>query len=187
MSQNPGVWEETQKSAEFASLRKSFRGFAFPLTAAFLGWYFLYILLTAFARDFVSIKVIGNINVAFLVALAFAITASANLPAVLMSLFWKEFNTRGAVWAIYGGLIAAVGLFAFSPVVPGGATSLIPSDTGIIFNWFPLSNPGLVSIPFGFFMGWLGTKTSNERNYAKYAELEVRSLTGADIGKAVSH
>lgn len=69
MSQNPGVWEETQKSAEFASLRKSFRGFAFPLTAAFLGWYFLYILLTAFARDFVSIKVIGNINVAFILGL----------------------------------------------------------------------------------------------------------------------
>lgn len=128
-----------------------------------------------------------GLNVAFLVALAFAIAASANLPAVLMSLFWKEFNTRGAVWAIYGGLIAAVGLLAFSPVVSGAATSLIPSDTGIIFNWFPLSNPGLISIPFGFFMGWLGTKTSNERNYAKYAELEVRSLTGADIGKAVSH
>lgn len=69
MSQNQGVWEETQKSAEFASLRKSFRGFAFPLTAAFLGWYFLYILLTAFARDFVSIKVIGNVNIAFVLGL----------------------------------------------------------------------------------------------------------------------
>jgi cation/acetate symporter len=55
------------------------------------------------------------------------------------------------------------------------------------FNWFPLANPGLVSIPFGFFMGWLGTVTSNERNYAKYAELEVRSLTGAHIAKAVEH
>jgi cation/acetate symporter len=128
-----------------------------------------------------------GLNVAFLVALAFAIAASGNLPAVLMSLFWKEFNTRGAVWAIYGGLFSAVGLIAFSSVVTGTATSLIPVDTGIVFNWFPLSNPGLVSIPFGFLMGYLGTKTSTERNYAKYAELEVRSLTGAHIAKAAEH
>ncbi|MEN9872481.1 MAG: hypothetical protein RL450_416 [Actinomycetota bacterium] len=128
-----------------------------------------------------------GLNVAFLVALAFAIAASGNLPAVLLSLFWKEFNTRGAVWAIYGGLFSAVGLLIFSPVVSGAATSLIPFDSGIAFNWFPLANPGIVSIPFGFFMGWLGTKTSNERNYAKYAELEVRSLTGAGIAKAVQH
>ncbi|MEY3587325.1 MAG: hypothetical protein RJB32_621 [Actinomycetota bacterium] len=128
-----------------------------------------------------------GLNVAFLVALAFAIAASGNLPAVLMSLFWKEFNTRGAVWAIYGGLFSAVGLIIFSPVVSGAATSLIPADSGIMFNWFPLANPGLVSIPFGFLMGFLGTKTSNERNYAKYAELEVRSLTGAHISKAAEH
>ncbi len=128
-----------------------------------------------------------GLNVAFLVALAFAIAASGNLPAVLFSLFWKEFNTRGAVWAIYGGLFSAVGLLIFSPVVSGAATSLIPLDSGIVFSWFPLANPGIVSIPFGFFMGWLGTKTSNERNYAKYAELEVRSLTGAGIAKAVQH
>jgi cation/acetate symporter len=55
------------------------------------------------------------------------------------------------------------------------------------FNYFPLSNPGIISIPLGFLAGWLGTVTSNERNSAKYAELEVRSLTGAAIGKAVKH
>lgn len=60
------VWEETQKSAEFQALRRKFRNFAFPLTAAFLVWYFGYILLTAFAREWVSIKVIGNINIAFI-------------------------------------------------------------------------------------------------------------------------
>jgi uncharacterized membrane protein (DUF485 family) len=64
--QQPDIWEKTQASPEFAKLRKQFRGFAFPLTAAFLGWYFLYILLTAFARDFVSTPVIGNINIAFI-------------------------------------------------------------------------------------------------------------------------
>ena len=129
-----------------------------------------------------------GLNVAFLVAIAFAIAASGNLPAVLYSLFWKNFNTRGAVWAIYGGLFSALILLILSPIVTGTATSLIPYvEGGLKFNFFPLSNPGIVSIPFGFFAGWLGTVTSNERNTAKYAELEVRSLTGAAIGKAVKH
>jgi cation/acetate symporter len=117
-----------------------------------------------------------NLNVAFLVALAFAVAASGNLPAILYSLFWKRFNTRGAVWAIYGGLGTAVFLVIFSPVVSGGATSLISDHD---FSWFPLENPGILSIPAGFFFGWLGTILSREYNESKYAELEVRSLTGA--------
>ena len=133
---------------------------------------------------------VQTLNVAFLVSIAFAIAASGNLPAVLYTLFWKKFNTRGAVWAIYGGLAAAVILLVFSPIVsqpllPNLAAAPLFKEAH--FAWFPLSNPGLVSIPFGFLMGWLGTITSNEKNTAKYAELEVRSLTGAAIGKAVSH
>ncbi len=132
-----------------------------------------------------------GLNVAFLVAIAFAIAASANLPAVLYSLFWKRFNTRGAVWAIYGGLLMAIVLLIFSGNVSGTETSFIkclPDAVSCVkFNYFPLNNPGIVSIPFGFLMGWLGTITSNEKNTAKYAELEVRSLTGAAIGKAVQH
>ena len=124
-------------------------------------------------------------NVAFLVALAFAIAASANLPTILYSLFWKRFNTRGALWSIYGGLISAIGLIIFSPVVSGGATSLFK---GSDWQWFPLSNPGIVSIPLAFFLGWLGTVTSKEQpDLAKFAEMEVRSLTGAGAEKAVSH
>ena len=46
-------------------------------------------------------------NIAFLVALAFAVAAAANLPTILYSLFWKRFNTRGALWSMYGGLILA--------------------------------------------------------------------------------
>jgi cation/acetate symporter len=128
-----------------------------------------------------------GLNVAFLVGLAFAIAASANLPTVLMTMFWKNFNTRGAVFAIYGGLGMALFLLVLSPNFSGAANSLIPLGTGIDWNYFPLRNPGLISIPFGFLMGWIGTVTSSERNIAKYAELEVRSLTGADIGKSVSH
>jgi cation/acetate symporter len=117
-----------------------------------------------------------NLNVAFLVALAFAVAASGNLPAILYSLFWRRFNTQGATWAIYGGLGVALFLVIFSPVVSGGPTAMI-SDKD--FSWFPLENPGIISIPAGFFFGWLGTVLSRERDDAKYDELEVRSLTGA--------
>ena len=125
-----------------------------------------------------------NLNVAFLVALAFAVAASGNLPAILYSLFWRRFNTTGAVAAIYGGLVSAVVLVAFSPVVSGSPTAMFPRAD---FAWFPLQNPGIISIPFGFFCGWLGTILSKEYNAAKYAELEVRSLTGAHTAGAVSH
>jgi cation/acetate symporter len=116
-----------------------------------------------------------NLNVAFLVALAFAVAASGNLPAILYSLFWRRFNTSGAVWAIYGGLISAVVLVFFSPVVSGAPTSMFPNSD---WQWFPLSNPGIISIPLGFLCGWIGTVISKETDEHKYAELEVRSLTG---------
>ncbi len=116
-----------------------------------------------------------NLNVAFLVALAFAVAASGNLPAILYSLFWRRFNTSGAVWAIYGGLISAVVLVFFSPVVSGAPTSMFPDSD---WQWFPLSNPGIISIPLGFLCGWIGTVISKETDEDKYAELEVRSLTG---------
>ncbi|MCU1692294.1 MAG: solute:Na+ symporter [Frankiales bacterium] len=115
-------------------------------------------------------------NVAFLVALAFAVAASANLPTILYSLFWKRFNTRGCLWSIYGGLIITIVLIAFSPAVSGLPTSMLKNSD---FDIFPLANPGIVSIPLSFLLGWLGTITSKEYNAAKYAEMEVRSLTGA--------
>ncbi|MFJ6442328.1 hypothetical protein [Streptomyces sp. NPDC091649] len=118
-----------------------------------------------------------DLNVAFLVGLAFAVAASANLPALLYSLFWRGFTTRGAVWAVYGGLVPAVVLVLVSPVVSGSPTSLFP---GADFQLFPLENPGLVSIPLGFLAGWIGTVTSPEPpDEAKHAEAEVRALTGA--------
>jgi cation/acetate symporter len=118
-----------------------------------------------------------SLNVAFLVALAFAVAASGNLPAILYSLFWKRFTTQGATWAIYGGLITAVVLVFFSPVVSGTPTAMFSSHD---WQWFPLSNPGIISIPVGFLAGWLGTILSREQaDERKYAELEVRSLTGA--------
>ncbi|MEE1930484.1 cation acetate symporter [Streptomyces sp. TRM 70351] len=125
-----------------------------------------------------------SLNVAFLVALAFAIAASANLPTLLLSLFWKRFNTQGAVAGIYGGLISAVGLVIFSPVVSGSEKALV---TGADFAWFPLSNPGLVSIPLGLLCAVVGTLMSDENNPRRYAELQVRALTGAGAEGASHH
>jgi cation/acetate symporter len=135
-----------------------------------------------------------KLNIAFLVALAFAVAASANLPSIVYNMFWRRFNTRGATWAIYGGLISCVVLVFFSPVVSGlgvnpvtGASlSLFPAD--VDFHWFPLQNPGIVSIPLGFFFGWLGTVTSKEPEAEdRFTELEVRAFTGAGAEKAVHH
>ncbi len=125
-------------------------------------------------------------NIAFLVALAFAVAASANLPTILYSLFWRGFTTRGAVWSMYGGLGATVVLIVFSPVFSGTPTSMF--GEAVNFAWFPLSNPGIVSIPLGFFLGWLGSVTSNTKeNPLLASEMAVRSLTGHGAEKAVEH
>ncbi|GAA5227218.1 solute symporter family protein [Paeniglutamicibacter antarcticus] len=124
-------------------------------------------------------------NVAFLVALAFAVAASANLPTILFSLFWKKFTTQGAVWSMVGGLSSAILLIVFSPVMSSLPTSMIP---GADFAIFPLANPGLVSIPLAFFLGWLGSVLDrNTEDPIKAAEMEVRSLTGVGAEKAVDH
>jgi cation/acetate symporter len=132
-------------------------------------------------------------NIAFLVALAFAVAASANLPTILYSLFWRKFNTTGALCSIYGGLAITLVLIVFSPVVSGKpvdpatgrSTSMLQ---GVDFHLFPLDNPGLVSIPLSFLLGYLGTVLSKDRpDPAKVAEMEVKSLTGAGAAKALVH
>ena len=136
------------------------------------------------------VAIVGGIgangqNVAFLVALAFAVAASANLPTIVYSLFWKRFTTRGALWSMYGGLGSAIILISLSPVVSGAETSMIPAAD---FAVFPLANPGIVSIPLAFLLGWLGTITDRRReDPAKQVEMEVRSLTGVGAEKASAH
>ena len=137
------------------------------------------------------VAIVGGIlaygqNIAFLVALAFAVAASANLPTILYSLFWSRFNTRGALWSIYGGLASALLLIAFSPVVSGSETSMI-TNPNVDFSFFPLANPGIISIPLGFFLGWLGTVTHQESNAQKWAEVEVKSLTGHGVAESIEH
>jgi len=72
-------YEEVQASPEFAELRRRFRRFVFPVTALFLGWYFLYVVLAAYAPDFMSTQVVGKINIGLILGLlqfvsTFAIT-----------------------------------------------------------------------------------------------------------------
>ena len=134
------------------------------------------IVLSLFAQD---------LNIAFLVALAFAVAASANLPSILLNLFWPRFNTRGATWAIYGGLIVCVGLIIFSPNVSGDPRALFENND---WSYFPLKNPGIISIPAGFLFGIIGTLTSKEPEaIEKYKKFEFRALTGAGAEKAVQH
>jgi cation/acetate symporter len=124
-------------------------------------------------------------NVAFLVALAFAVAASANLPTIVYSLYWKRFNTRGALWSMYGGLISCLVLIIFSPAVSGNKSAMIP---GADFDFFPLANPGIVSIPLAFILGIVGTLTSKDTGDPELnAEMEVRSLTGVGAEKATHH
>lgn len=124
-------------------------------------------------------------NIAFLVALAFAVAASANLPTIIYSLFWRRFNTRGALFSIYGGLISTLVLIFFSPAISGSETAMLPNADWAIF---PLSNPGIISIPFGFLMGIIGTFLGKSDEFPdKEAEMEVRSMTGVGVEKAVQH
>ena len=91
-SQDP-VYAELAASKEFAELRRRYRGFAFPWTVAFLVWYLLYVVMSMWAHDFMSTKIVGNINVAlvfgllqfvstFLIAWAYARYADRRLDPV---------------------------------------------------------------------------------------------------------
>jgi cation/acetate symporter len=118
-----------------------------------------------------------SLNIAFLVALAFAVAASANLPVIVLSLFWRRFNTAGAVCGLATGLASSLVLIAISPSILGAADAI-----------FPLENPGIVSIPLGFLGAVLGTLLKREPQAEhKFTELSVRANTGLGAERAVSH
>jgi cation/acetate symporter len=120
-------------------------------------------------------------NVAFLVGLAFAVAASANLPTILFSLYWKRFNTTGAVVGILVGLFGSLLMVALGPNVMGPKGLFLKGSDPL----FPLENPGIYSIPLGFVAAWLGTMLSREpASEAMYDELRVRALTGLGAEEA---
>ena len=120
-------------------------------------------------------------NVAFLVGLAFAVAASANLPTILFSLYWKRFTTSGAVTGILVGLFGSLLLVVVGPNVMGPKGLMFKGSDPL----FPLENPGIVSIPLGFLAAWLGTIMSREpASEEMYEELRVRALTGLGAEEA---
>ena len=124
-----------------------------------------------------------SLNIAFLVGLAFAMAASANLPVILYSLHWRRFNTAGAVSAVVVGLTTAVGLAAMGPSVIGPQGIMLHGVKPLI----SLSNPGIISIPAGFLAGWLATiLTGREaRSEARFDQLRLRALTGYGAERSV--
>ncbi len=114
------------------------------------------------------------------------VAATANLPSILYSLYWKRFSTAGAVWSIFGGLITAVVLIIFSPAVSGVPTAMFPN---VDFALFPVDTPAIVSVPVGFFLGWLGSvlKPDGGKFADQAPEMEVRSMTGAGAEAALDH
>lgn len=139
----------------------------------------------------VAILLGPNANVAFLVGLAFAVAASANLPVIVLSLFWKRFTTRGAVCGLGTGLVASILLIILSPSIMGidaANTSAAARHLIQLRPIFPLDNPGILSIPLGFAGAILGSLLGREpAAAAKYDELLVRASTGLGAEKATLH
>ena len=129
----------------------------------------------------VSIAGGSGFNVSVLVALAFTIASSVTLPALLFALFWRRFNTTGAIVGMLSGLIASLGLILLSvPVWPG------PDSEGSPLGSLALDVPAIFSVPVGFIACWLGTMLSREPEAeAKFDELYVRSETGHGAEAAI--
>ena len=105
-------------------------------------------------------------NVAYMVGLAFAIAASANFPALLLSILWRRFTTNGAVASILVGTLSSLVLIYFSPTIQ--VTILKHASAP-----FPLKNPGLISIPLAFLVGIAVSLLGNESQaQEKFAEVE---------------
>ncbi|WP_050182768.1 solute symporter family protein [Domibacillus robiginosus] len=115
-----------------------------------------------------------TMNVAFLVSLAFCIAASANLPVIIYTIYWKRFNTTGALSAMVTGLVTALVLVALSPNIWSPEGTAILTGTAL----FPLTNPAIISVPAGFIAGYIGSIVSAKADERKYAEVAVKANTG---------
>ena len=106
-------------------------------------------------------------NVAYMVGLAFAIAASANFPALVLSIFWRRFTTRAAQLSMFAGTASSLLLIAFSPAI---MVDLLQQPAAIV----PLKNPGIISIPLSFAVAIITTillpEPESERKYAEVAE-----------------
>ncbi|GEK30397.1 cation acetate symporter [Kurthia zopfii] len=124
-----------------------------------------------------------TLNVAFLVSLAFCIAASANLPVIIYTIYYKKFNTTGAMAAMLTGLISALVLVIVSPNIWSPEGTAIFTGTPL----FPLTNPAIVSVPLGFLAGWIGSLVGAKSDAKKYAEVKVKANTGVATSGSVDH
>ena len=122
----------------------------------------------------IVIAIVGgsDLNVSYMVGLAFAVAASANFPALLLALTWRRFNTTGAVTGVLVGVVSSITLVLIGPDVRSDPIEIIPG--------VPLSQPALLSVPLGFLGCILGTLLSREESRAdrSFNELHVRAETG---------
>jgi cation/acetate symporter len=111
-------------------------------------------------------------NVAFMVGLAFAVAASANFPALLLSIVWRRFTTAGAVAAIVSGSVVSVVLIVLSPTI---LVDLLHRSAAV----FPLRNPAIVSMPIGFVCGIVASLAAREPEAeARFDEEKLRTYLG---------
>lgn len=112
-------------------------------------------------------------NVAFMVGLAFAVAASGNFPALVLSVFWRGFTTAGAVTAIVFGTVSSLVLIALSPTI---MVDILGAPSAI----FPLKNPAIVTMPASFVIGVLVSLVFPDPVAAgKYDAKERRMIMGS--------
>ncbi|WP_157315197.1 cation acetate symporter [Chitinibacter sp. GC72] len=125
-------------------------------------------------------------NIAFMVGLAFSIAASANFPVLILSMFWKNLTTRGAVWGGAIGLISAVVLIILGPTV---WVDVLGHAKGS--ELFAYKNPALFSMTAAFFFTWLFSVTDNsaqaQLERGKFKAQFIRSMTGIGAEGASEH
>ena len=139
----------------------------------------------------IAVAVGPSSNVLILATFGMTVAASANFPVLALSIFWRRFNTAGAVAGMAAGLLGSVGLIVAgpnfmgidAPSVAGAARHVIQASP-----WFPLENVGIVSVPLGFLAAIAGTLLSKEPSaQEKFNEFLVRAQTGLGAEQAASH
>ena len=127
-----------------------------------------------------------NLNVAFLSVLALGIGASANLPVMLCTIYWKRFNATGAITGMLVGLVSSVVLVLLSPNVwnPEPGVAILTGKA-----LFPLTNPTIFTVPLGFLGAYLGTILSAKTKESEdnYSEILFRSTTGYGVSAPEKH
>ncbi len=128
--------------------------------------------------------VFENQNVAFMVGLVFAVAASANFPILMLSMFWKDLTTRGAVIGGFAGLFGSLLLIILGPTV---WVSVLHQESPI----FPYGNPALFTIPLAFITAYVVSVTDKsaraQQDKAGFPAQYVRSMTGIGAAGASDH